>query len=129
LCRLYLRLADALGVVNHLALKVREVDDVVVHDPERPDAGRGEVERGRRAEAARADQQHLSVEQLLLALAANLGNEEMTRIALLLLGREHLRTLEREAAVLPEREAPVHRGDVLVAHELLERVRGERRAL
>ena len=42
--RLGLRLADALGVVDHLALEVRLVDDVVVDEAERPDAGRGEIE-------------------------------------------------------------------------------------
>jgi hypothetical protein len=32
--------------VGDLALQVRRVDAVVVDDPERPDAGGGEVERG-----------------------------------------------------------------------------------
>jgi hypothetical protein len=54
--------------VDDLALEVGDVDDVVVDDAERPHAGRGEVERGRRAEAAGAEQQDLRVEQLLLAL-------------------------------------------------------------
>ena len=68
-----LRHADAVGRVDDLALEVGEVDDVVVDDAERADAGRREVERGRRAEAAGAEQQHLGVEQLLLALQADLG--------------------------------------------------------
>jgi len=41
--------------VDHLALKVRQVDDVVVDDPERADARRGEVKRGRRAKATGAE--------------------------------------------------------------------------
>ena len=86
--RLDLRLADPLGVVDHLALEVRLVDHVVVDDAERPDSGRREVERRRRAEAARADQQHLRVEQLLLALEADLGDQQVARVALLLLGGE-----------------------------------------
>ena len=69
--------ADALGVVDHLALQVGEVDDVVVDDPERADAGRREVQRGRRAEAAGAEQQHLRVEQLLLALDPDLVEQQV----------------------------------------------------
>ena len=71
--RVDLRTPDAVGRVDDLALQVGEVDDVVVDDAERADAGGGEVERGRRAEAAGAEQQHLGVEQLLLALGADLG--------------------------------------------------------
>ena len=72
--------ADAVGRVDDLALQVGDVDHVVVDDAERADAGGGEVERGRRAEAAGAEQQHLGVEQLLLALgrrprAAGSGGE------------------------------------------------------
>ena len=63
------------GVVDHLALQVREVDLVVVDDPQRPDPGSGEVERRGRAQAAGAEQQHLGVEQLLLALGADLGDQ------------------------------------------------------
>ena len=57
------------------------------------------------------------------------GIEQVARVALLLLGGQDPRPLERVAAVLPEREAAGHRGDVLVAEQLLQRVRGERRAL
>ena len=80
--------ADPVGRVDDLALEVREVDDVVVDDAERADAGGGEVERGRRAEAAGAEQQHLGVEQLELALEADLGHEQVARVALALLGGE-----------------------------------------
>ena len=54
--------------------------------PERADAGRGEVQRGRRAEAAGAEQQHLGVEQLLLALEPDLGEQQVAAVALALLG-------------------------------------------
>ena len=53
--------------MEHLALEVRLVDDVVVHDPEPPDSGSGQVERRGRAQPAGADEQHLRVEQPLLA--------------------------------------------------------------
>ena len=81
-----LRHADAVGRVDDLALEVGEVDDVVVDDAERADAGRGEVQRGRRAEAAGAEQQDLGVEQLLLALRPISGSRKWRRVALALLG-------------------------------------------
>ena len=87
-----LRHADRLGRVDHLALQVGEVDDVVVDDAERADAGGREVERGRRAEAAGAEQQHLRVEQLRLALGADLGEQQVAAVALVLLRREHFGT-------------------------------------
>ena len=127
--RVDLRDADALGVVDHLALQVGEVDDVVVDDPERADAGRREVERRRRAEAAGAEQQHLGVEQLLLALDADLVEQQVARVAVALLGAHEARNLDLVAAVLPEREAAGHRLDVLVAEVLDQRARGPGGAL
>ena len=97
--------------------------------PERADAGRGEVERGRRAEAAGAEQQHLGVEQLLLALDADLGEQEVARVALALLGRERARDLDGVAAVLPQRVAAGHGLDVLVAELVAQRLGGQRRAV
>ena len=74
--------------MEDLALQVRRVDDVHVDDAERADAGGGEVERGRRAEPAGAEQEHLRVEQLLLALLADLGEQQVAAVAVALLGRE-----------------------------------------
>ena len=86
--RVDLAIADAVDVVEDLALEVRLVDDVHVDDAERADAGGREVERGRRAEPAGAEQQHLGVEQLLLALVADLGQEQVALVPVALLGRE-----------------------------------------
>ena len=58
-----------------------------------PDAGRGEVERGRRAEPAGADEQRLRAEQLRLALGADLGDQQVAAVALLLLGGQDDRRL------------------------------------
>ena len=127
--RVDLRHADPLAGVDHLALEVGQVDLVVVDDPERADAGRGEVQRGRRAEAAGAEQQHLGVEQLLLALGADLGQQQVARVALALLGGQRPRDLDLVAAVLPQREAAGHRLDVLVAEVLDQRPRRPRRAV
>jgi hypothetical protein len=96
--------------------------------PSVPTPAGGQVERGRRAQAAGAEQEHLGVEQLLLALGADLGEQEVARVALALLGREGLGDLDGVAAVLPQRDAAGHRLDVLEA-ELVQRVRGQRAAL
>ena len=45
--RVDLAIADAIDVVEDLALQVRLVDDVHVDDAERADASRGEVHRSR----------------------------------------------------------------------------------
>ena len=84
--RFGLRHPDPLGVVDHLALQVGGVDDVVVDQADRADPGRGQVERGRRAEAAGAEQQHLRVQQLQLAVDPDLGQQRVARVAVALLG-------------------------------------------
>src|SRR5207249_2075346 len=90
-------------------------------------AGRGKVERGRGAEPAGADQEHLRVEQLRLPDLTDLGQQEMPAVADLLLGSELLVLADREALVLPPAEAALHRDDVRVA-ELLQDAAGEERA-
>ena len=126
--RVDLALADAVHVVEDLALQVRRVDDVHVDDAERPDAGGREVQRGRGAEAARAEQEHLALEELLLAGLADLGQEDVAAVAVALLGVEDGGRDPRPALVLPAPEAAGHRDDVGVA-ELLERLGRERGAV
>ena len=123
-----LRHPDPLGVVDHLALQVGGVDDVVVDEADRADAGGGEVERGRRAEAAGAEQQHLRVQQLHLAVDPDLGQQRVARVALALLGGHPVRGDDRQPLLLPLDDAAAHRGDVLVA-ELLQLRGGDRRAV
>ena len=89
--RVDLALADAVHVVQDLALQVRRVDDVHVDDAERADARGREVERGRRAEPAGAEQQHAALEQLLLPGLADLGQQDVAPVAVALLGGERLR--------------------------------------
>ena len=89
--RVDLALADAVHVVEDLALQVRRVDDVHVDDAERADARGGEVERGGRAEAAGAEEQHAALEQLLLAGLTDLGEQDVAAVAVALLGGERLR--------------------------------------
>src|SRR5205807_942978 len=54
------------GGVNDLALQVRVVHDVEIHDAERADAGCAKIERQRRPEASRADAEHFRSLQLQL---------------------------------------------------------------
>ena len=125
--RAHLRLTEPRGRVDDLSLQVRLVDDVRVDDAELADAGGGEVERRGRAEAPRADQEHPRFEQLELSFLADLGNQQVARVAAPLLRLEAVVDDDREAVSLPAREARLVRADVLVA-ELLQRLRGERRA-
>ena len=90
-----LALPHPVGRVDDLALEVADVDDVEVDDADRPDAGGGEVERRRRAEAAGADEQRLRAEQPRLAGGADLGDQQVAAVALLLLGGQDDRRLER----------------------------------
>ena len=83
-----LRAPDVGGAVEHLAVQVRGVDAVEVDDPERAHARGREILRGRAAEPARADQQHARVEQRALTLEADLGQDQVAPVAIVLLGRE-----------------------------------------
>ena len=116
------------GVVDHLALQVRLVDLVVVDQAERADAGCGQVQGGRGAQAAGADQQHLGVEQLELSLDADLGQEGVPRIAHPLLRAHALGHHDGKALGLPCLDAAGDGGGVLVA-ELAELIGGARGAV
>ena len=119
--------ADARRRVHDLALQVGGVDHVGVHQAERADAGGSEIERGRRAEPAGAEQQHPRLEQLLLTLLADLGQEDVPRVAIELRRCELGGLLDGVAEVLPAHEARVRREHVLVA-ELGQSLRRERAA-
>ena len=95
--------------------------------PMRADAGRRQVEGGRRAEAAGAEQQHLRVEQPQLAGLADLGDQDVARVALAALGVEQPRDAPLVSAGLPACEAARQGLDARVA-ELAERARREGRA-
>jgi hypothetical protein len=61
--------------MQDLALKVRGIDAVVVDDADPADAGSGQIQRRRRPEAARADQEDARLQQPLLAVDPDLGDE------------------------------------------------------
>ena len=73
--------ADIGAAVEQLAVQVRLVDDVEVHQAEAADAGGGQVHPERRAEAAGADHQHLGGLELQLPLGADLGHDEVPAVA------------------------------------------------
>ncbi len=122
-----LALPHPIGRVDDLALEVADIDDVEVDDPDRPDTRRGEVQRSRGTETAGADEQRLRAEQLRLAGRADLRDQQVAAVALLLLGGQDDRCLELEPGALPALEPARHRGDVGVAH-LGQGLGGEQRA-
>jgi len=116
--RLGLEHAEARGIVQDLALQVRGVDRVLVDDAERADTGRGQVERGGRAEPSGPDQEHFAVEQRELTLLANLGDEQVAAVAVALVVGQPARRCVGEPRVLPGPEAARQRRYVAVAHVL-----------
>ncbi len=87
-CHVDLCAADVRRAVEHLAVQVRGVDVVEVDDPERTDTRGREILRGGAPEAARPDQQHARVEQRALTLEADLRQDQVAPVAIVLLGRE-----------------------------------------
>ena len=75
--------------VGDLPLQVGERHRVVVDDADGADARRREIEHERGAEAARADDEHLGVEELLLARPAHLLQQNVAGVALKLAFVEH----------------------------------------
>ena len=73
--------ADVVGAVDDLPLQVAGVDDVEVDQADGADAGCGEVESQRGAEAAGADAEHLGCLELLLAFHADFGQDQVARVA------------------------------------------------
>ncbi len=67
--------------MRDLALKVGELDDVVVGDPKRPDPGSREIEQRRRAESARAQHEHPGGSQAPLTGHPHLGQQQMPGVA------------------------------------------------
>ena len=88
--------ADIAGRVQHLAMQIGERDDVVVDDPQSPDAGAGEILQRRRAEPARADRQRARRLELVLPRPADAAQHDLPRIALdLFLAELHRREFTR----------------------------------
>ena len=115
--RLHLQAAEALPVVQHLALQVALFHHVGIHDPQRPHSGGGQVQRHRRPQAPRPHQQHPGGEQALLPGGADLREQQVPAVALLPGGIEPHRHLPFPSLGLPAVQAagqgshsPVARG-------------------
>ena len=80
-CGLHLQLAHVLGGVDNLALQIREIHDVGIGNTDSADTCRREVHGGRGAQASCTDNQHLRVQQLLLALRTHLFQDDVAGIA------------------------------------------------
>ena len=80
--------AYILGRVDHLALQVGEIHHVEIHQADAPDAGGGQVQAERRAQAARAHQQDLGGFELLLPLDPHFRDDQVAAIAQDLIVRE-----------------------------------------
>ena len=74
--------AEVRREVQQLAVQVRELDRVVVDEPDPPGPGAGEVERDRRPERARPDHQHARLRHRELRGGAPLRQHELARVAL-----------------------------------------------
>src|SRR5207302_500053 len=69
------------GRVNDLALQVGIVHHVEVDNAECANTGGGQIKGERRAQASRADAEHAGRFQLQLTFHANLGHDEVARVA------------------------------------------------
>ncbi len=87
--RFELRPPDVAGSVEHLPMQVRGIDDVEVDESDPADAGCREVDCGRAAESARADDEHGSVLEAQLPRLADLGKHDVPRVAGAFRGSEH----------------------------------------
>ena len=67
--------------VDDLALQVGVVHDIEVHDAERAHAGRAQIQRQGRTQSARADAEHPRGFQLELPFHADLGHDQVARVA------------------------------------------------
>ena len=67
--------------MDDLPLQVGEVHHIEVNQAQRAHAGRGQIQRERRAESAGAHAQHARRLQLLLPLHADLGHDQVARVA------------------------------------------------
>ncbi len=82
--------ADVGRGMDDLALQIGQRHDVVIDDAELADACGGEIHQRRRAEAARADDQHGGLLQRLLAGAADFAQHDVAGVAFEFVGAQHV---------------------------------------
>ncbi len=101
-----LQLADVGVLVEDLPLQVADVDRVEVDDADLADAREREVHRDRRAETARADDQHARLHDLALTGWPDLRHDDVARVAFHLLAGKRA-----DAAPWFVARSAGHRGD------------------
>jgi len=77
----HLHRADGFAPIQDLPLEIRQVDLVGIDQREPADAGRGEVERCRAAQPARADDQRVRGAQLFLSFDPDLRQQDVPAVA------------------------------------------------
>lgn len=115
--------------MQHLPLQVADVDDVEVDDADGPDAGRREVHRDRRSEAAGADAEHLAGLEPALSVHADFRQDEVAAVAPHFVGRQRGQGRRGDIDAAGDRRDDAHRiarlerrlillqvADVLVVH-------------
>src|SRR5215471_6465982 len=98
--------------MQNLTLQVGFVDHVVIDETQRSDAGRSQVDTGRRSQTSGADKQYLAFQQFQLTLFSDLRNSQVTAVACHLVFADLLRRDEPEPVVLPFIKAAPHRVNV-----------------
>src|SRR5690625_3300885 len=69
------------GRVDDLPLPVGKVDMIVIDNPQRADTAGGQIQKNGGAEAARANHRHPRLHQAPLSFVADLGHDQLTRVA------------------------------------------------
>jgi hypothetical protein len=75
-----------------LPLKIGQIDIVEIDDAEGPDSGGCQIKRGRRSKSSGADAQNARSFESILTLGCDLGDDEVTRVALQLFNAQSHRT-------------------------------------
>ena len=73
--------AHVAGAEQHLALQVREIHGIEIHEADAAHARRGQIKAERRAESSGADAQHLGLLELELPLHAHFRHDQMAAVA------------------------------------------------
>ncbi|GGB45025.1 hypothetical protein GCM10011492_40150 [Flexivirga endophytica] len=68
--------------MDHLAVQVAQLDDVVVDDSQPTDSGAGQIGQHRSCQTSRADNEHAGIREFALAGHPDLGQQRVPRISL-----------------------------------------------
>src|SRR5206468_2524087 len=97
--RFGLRAANAGRAVEDVAWQVAEIDQIEVHQSQRAHTGRGEIQRRRRPQSARADKQDACVTQFRLAFETYIGKREVPGVPQQLLMRQRRQWTDATPAI------------------------------